>query len=347
MPRKRLVLTLIFALVALAGLVTGGLMFANRNATLQVGSGRPGDAPALADITPETSEGIPFAPPPATLAFSSDSAGSWDVYRLDRDGTLQNLTNDGSGAHHYFPSFALDGGMLNFISSRGNNELVPTQVKPDGGDLRTLSILQAIFTMVGEGRFDWDPVWSPRGEKLLWSSLRDFNLELYVIDNVGTLNLANATRLTRDGGRDWFGAWSPDGARIAFASDRNGNEDIYVMNADGTGLTRLTDSPFDDLRAMWELDGTRLLYAHDADNTALLSGRVVLWGVDLAQDTPTPAPLEGVFKGAAVWSPDGQHVAYVSNETGNWHVYVMNADGTNVRRVTDGDGNHLFPVWQP
>ncbi len=346
MPRKRLIFTLILAVVTLIGLAVGWLTFVSRNATLQLGSGRA-DTAALAEATPDTAAGIPFAPPPATLAFSSNRTGSWDVYRLDPDGTLQNLTDDGSGAHHYFPSFALDGGMINFISSRGSNELVPTQVKPDGTGLRTLSIVQAVLMMVGEGRFDWDPVWSPRGDKLLWSSLRDFNLELYVIPLADTLDLANATRLTRNGARDWFGAWSPDSARVAFASDRSGNEDIYVMNADGSDLTRLTDSPHDDLRAMWELDGTRLLYVHDADDSALLAGRVVLWGVDLAQDAPKPAPFDGTFAGAAVWSPDGQHVAYVSNAEGNWHVYVMNADGSNVRRVTDGNSDHLFPVWMP
>lgn len=343
--QKRVLWTGGLALIVVIGLVAGWLAFSTRNATLQVGSGRIAEVTSEALITED--EGIPFASPPYTLAFSSNSAGAWDIYRLDSDGTQQNLTGDGSGAHHYFPSFALDGGMINFISSRGNNELVPTQVKPNGEGLRSLSIVQAIFTLVGEGRFDWDPSWSPRAEKMLWSSLRDFNLELYVIEAGDTLNLANASRLTNDGGRDWFGAWSPDGTRIAFASDRNGNEDVYLINADGTGLTRLTDSPFDDLRAMWELDGTRLLYVHDADDAALLAGQVMLWGIDTGAEDATPAPHEGAFAGAAVWSPDGQYVAYVSNETGSWHIYVMNADGTGKRRVTDGDADHLFPVWQP
>ncbi len=50
-------------------------------------------------------------------------------------------------------------------------------------------------------------------------------------------------RLTDERGRDQGPAWSPDGTRIVFMSDRDGDWEIYVMNADGSGQTRLTESP--------------------------------------------------------------------------------------------------------
>ena len=45
--------------------------------------------------------------------------------------------------------------------------------------------------------------------------------------------------------------WSPDGDHIAFATGRDGNFEIYVMNADGSGLSRLTDDPADDFAPDW------------------------------------------------------------------------------------------------
>jgi Tol biopolymer transport system component len=37
----------------------------------------------------------------------------------------------------------------------------------------------------------------------------------------------------------------------------------------------------------------------------------------------------------------------MSNESGQWNIYLMDADGSNVRRLTDGDSNNLYPVWVP
>jgi TolB protein len=69
--------------------------------------------------------------------------------------------------------------------------------------------------------------WSPDGKRLVFSSDRDGDWDLYL------LSLANgaARRLTSDPGTDTFPAWSPDGKAIAFVSDRSGNADIYLMDA--------------------------------------------------------------------------------------------------------------------
>jgi len=60
--------------------------------------------------------------------------------------------------------------------------------------------------------------------------------------------------LTNNPGWDGNPVWSPDGARIAFDSNVPGklDQDIYVINADGTGLTRLTDSPGADKNPEWQ-----------------------------------------------------------------------------------------------
>ena len=82
------------------------------------------------------------------------------------------------------------------------------------------------------------PSWSPDGGRITFSSIRDFNSEIYVANADGS----GQTRLTDDPARDRAPTWSPDGVRVAFESYRDRKSDIYVMNADGSGLTRITDS---------------------------------------------------------------------------------------------------------
>ena len=54
-----------------------------------------------------------------------------------------------------------------------------------------------------------------------------------------------------------------------------------------------------------------------------------------------------MFEGDPTYSPYGGQVAYMSNKEGSWHIYVMDADGSNARRVTDGEGDNMFPSWRP
>ncbi len=96
-------------------------------------------------------------------------------------------------------------------------------------------LLLASSVLVGCGDEDVFSAWSPDGTKIAFTSDRDGNFEIYVMNADGR----NPTRLTSDPATDNFPAWSPDGTKIAFDSRRDGNFEIYVMNADGTNPTRL------------------------------------------------------------------------------------------------------------
>src|SRR5947199_68970 len=86
-------------------------------------------------------------------------------------------------------------------------------------------------------------------------------LDIYVINADGT----GETRLTTDTTNEAQPAWSPDGTKIAFHSDRAGDFAIFVMNADGSGVRQLTDPSVPDELPAWSPEGNRLAFDSDGD----------------------------------------------------------------------------------
>ena len=286
---------------------------------------------------------IPLSTPSGELAFVSNRDGQWDIYTLGPDGTLRNLTG-ANGANDFFASYSFLSDMINYLTD-DSGEMGPGQVRPDGADLRTLSVTDAIVSVINEGRTDWDPNWSVGAEWLVWSSLGDFNLEIYV----SPASSDERTRLTDDsalGPRDWFPSWSPDGLRITYSSDREGDENIYIMDRDGENLAQLTGDPGNDFHPAWSLDGSTILFVSER-NQPLVGGNLELFLMDPDGGNQRPMADGDSFSGDPAYSADGSEVVYMSNEDGHWHIYLMNADGTNVRRLTEGDADYLFPVWRP
>src|SRR5262249_8993218 len=72
---------------------------------------------------------------------------------------------------------------------------------------------------------DARPAWSPDGTRIAFTSNRDGNYELYVIDADGS-NLRN---ITSHPARDDYAAWHPDGRRLLFVSDRDSGSDLYLI----------------------------------------------------------------------------------------------------------------------
>ncbi|GAB4516920.1 MAG: hypothetical protein OHK0046_22980 [Anaerolineae bacterium] len=285
----------------------------------------------------------PLGAPSGEIAFISNRDGTWDLFALDPEGNLTNLTPEGD-FYDYFASYAFDGEMINFLSNRGSaDEIGPAQVPAEGGEVRALSIITGALEVFRTGRLDWDPVWFADGERIVWSSLRDLNLEIYVGAETGE----DAVRLTNNGANDWFPSLSPDGTEIVFISDRNdGQQDVYKIDINGENLTRLTDSNFDDIHPAWSQDGEQLLYVHDIED-AFLEGEITFYIMAADGSNKRPFGENEIFTGDMSYSADGSQVVYMSNEDGHWHIYMMDADGRNVTRLTDGNADHLFPVWRP
>ncbi len=280
------------------------------------------------------------------IAFTSNRDGEWHIFILEPDGQVRNLTPQ-AGGFDYFPSWAFDGEMLNFLSTRHGNEMGPAQVRADGTAFEILDIVSAIMSVARSQRFDWDPVWSVNGQQG-WSKIADLNLELYVLDPIS----GEEIRLTSDrpaGARDWFMSWSPDGRYIAYSTDRNGGrEDIYLIDLQSEEKTpiRLTDDEtIDEFHPAWTLNGEGIVYVSDSAD-GLMVGQIQLYMMDETGDNKRPLGNE-VVAWDPIYSADGSQMVYVSNESGTWSLYLMDVASGEVRQLTDDSGDDLFPVWQP
>ena len=122
--------------------------------------------------------------------------------------------------------------------------------------------LISIANGTGYGGIDGAPNWSPDGTKIAFSSGRNGDREIFVMNSDGsnTINLTNYGAAWDDGP-----IWSPDGEKIAFNSYRDGNFEIYVMKADGSNLVNLTNNPTDEGGPVWSPDGTKLAFGSERD----------------------------------------------------------------------------------
>jgi Tol biopolymer transport system component len=131
--------------------------------------------------------------------------------------------------------------------------------------------------------------------------------------------------------------------RIAFSAGPHPHEDVYVVNADGSGLTRLTDDPDADFDPSWSPDGQRIAYRHEGVGGDSSAEIYVMNANGSQKRNLTRRPGQDH---SPVWSPDGRRIAFASVRGGPMpSIWVMNADGSKQRRLSRVSGE--YPAWSP
>ena len=147
--------------------------------------------------------------------------------------------------------------------------------------------------------------------------------------------------LTRDG-VSLRSVWSTDGAEVAFTSARSGIDNIFVQPSDGSGEARkLTDSEYGSHVDAWSVDGTLSFHRHGS-----LPDRVDTDVLTISDDGGEEQVFLGgaFYEATAVFSPDGNWVAYRSNESGQDDIYITAYPGPGGRFPVSTDGG-TQPVW--
>jgi dipeptidyl aminopeptidase/acylaminoacyl peptidase len=137
---------------------------------------------------------------------------------------------------------------------------------------------------------------------------------------------------------------NPNG-RVVFASTRYPatNQELYSVNPDGTGLARLTWSPTGEQHPSWSPDGSRIAFESSAEGASSI--HVII--ADGADDRRVSPETYNSIDTEPTWSPDGSQIAFASTRPFNdsWHIWVMNADGSGLRQLTNEFSTG--PAWSP
>ena len=234
---------------------------------------------------------------------------------------IRQVTFGGENAEAYF---SRDGQWLTFQSTREGRTCDQQYVmRIDGSGLKRVS------NGHGKTTCGW---FMPAGERLFFASshahdstcpprpdpskgyvwgLDRFDIYTANRDGSGLRRLTNYNVYTAEG------VLSPDGRRIVFTSLKDGDLDIYTMNVDGSDVKRLTTAPGYDGGPWWSPDGKKIVYRawHPPDSAGLADYKGLL-----AQRMVRPSRME---------------------------LWVMNADGSGQRQITNLGGANFGPSWTP
>ena len=233
----------------------------------------------------------------------------------------------GNGLAH----FSASEGVLTYssVGAAGNSQLVwmdrtgknLSQVGP-AGDINNLSL-------------------APDGKRVAVRILdpQTSNRDIWILDPERGTN----TRFTFDAANDNTPLWSPDGSRIAFNSDRNGGiSNLYQKLSSGTGADEsLLVGPNGKSATSWSRDGRYIVYAESDPTTSADVLVLPLFG-DRKPITFLHTPF---IEGQGRISPDGNWIAYVSDESGQFEIYVQAFPGPGGKWQISTRGG-FQPTWR-
>jgi TolB protein len=177
--------------------------------------------------------------------------------------------------------------------------------------------------------------WSHDGQYLVYSSERDKNWGIYLLD----IRKYRETMLFSAKGLNLVGGISPEG-RIAFSSSKDGSPELYVMSLDGSDLKKLTRSFGIDVSPVFSPDGSQIAFVSDR------GGSPQIYIMDSDGTRLRRLTFEGSYNTSPVWSPDGKWIAFVGRKDSNNQIFMIKLAGSDLRQLTY-NGNNENPTFSP
>ena len=257
-------------------------------------------------------------------------AVGFDVERLevtsDPIPVLEGVITKGSGAADF--------------SISGDGSLVYIAGDPQVGQDRTLVWVDRDGreeALAAEPRAYRYPRISPDGSQVALD-VRDQEEDIWIWD------FARETlrRLTFDPGNDLYPTWTPDGERLAFSSARGGNQNLFSKAADGTGtVERLTESENLQHAHFFSPDGKQLVYRELYPQTGSDFGVRLMDG----DGSLTPLLVTEFNERNAEISPDGRWLAYESDASGQYEIFVRPFPNVDEGQLQISTGGGTEPLW--
>lgn len=180
--------------------------------------------------------------------------------------------------------------------------------------------------------------WSPLDDRIIFEARREG-------DSYRVLMRVHASGdglvgLTDSGYLSWNVTWSPDAARLAFASNRDGNARVFTMLTDGTGWQALTPRNRWSQLPAWSPDGRWISFV-SSDTDEVWS----LYRIDTNGDRQILLSRYAHPGQLPAWSHDSVRLAFSGNADGDFEIYVVNHDGTELIQLTSNRSDDHSPQW--
>lgn len=334
------------------------------------------DEPALEPLATRTSAPIAFVrgddPARELVAVAPNGTGERTVVQLPRDHELNDFSWSPDGRHLAFSASAhLEPyhDAISIVNADGSGLRALTRRRdPAAGPFWSPAGDRILFDRHNDGDHQlWvidaagknarrltpgsdfsDPSWSPYGTRIAYSDLARRGGWIYVMNADGS----EKRRITRS---DYYGGgllhggrpqWSPAGDAIAFFS----GWDLWVIVPDGTARRRVAEiKGLPHYAFRWSPDGKRIAFAAELGDRDW-----ELAVVDVQTRQMRQLTNNGLQEIYPSWSPDGRALAFLRYkpgfgyaEPGQADVYVMNADGTGGRNLTNSAADEDYPLWAP
>ena len=267
-----------------------------------------------------------------------------------RPGTVR-LAGDANFQQHTFVEQGYDadvavdptGKWIVFASTRDNEHSNLYMQRTDGA---------AVVQLTSQAADDAYPAFSPDGKQIAFSSTRAGNWQIFVMDSDGK----NVTQVTTGPMQAIHPSWSADGSRIVYSAlgSKSNQWELWTINLQSNEKRMIGYGLF----PAWSPDrqGDKIAFQRPRQRG---SRWFSLWTLELVNGEATRVTEVVLSSNAAIlspsWSPDGRRLAFAtvlepstdirSHSKGRTDVWVVNADGTDRQRITDGTGTNLTPFW--
>lgn len=258
------------------------------------------------------------------IAFVSTVKGKKEIFTCDFDGqNIRQITFHKSIC--LSPSWSFDNKLLAYVSyAKGGPHIYVKNIKEKRG---------AIVNYKG---MNISPAWMPGQLKFAAALSFSGDQEIYLLTKKGKI----IKRVTKNWGIDVSPAFSPDGRKIAFTSKRAGTPQIYIADVNSQKVHRLTFKGDNNTSAAWSPDGRRIAYVGIEDNN------IDIYVMNIDSGMPVQLTKDAGDNEDPSWSPDGSMLTFTSTrEGGIAKIFVMNASGSDQRRLFHLKGRQSQPDW--
>ncbi len=264
------------------------------------------------------------------IVFASNrDSRFYQIYMIDSNGGhLERLTH--SHAFDRDPHVAYNGRWLVFSSNRQGSYQIFKM------NLKDRSVTQLTY-----GEEDkTNPIWSPDNSKILYTVHRGYSSYLMMMNGEG----GQQQVITQPGGHHYGYGFSRDCSKVSYEAINRDHHEIFIYD-----LEKKCSYPIVDYKGLADVGDPvfspkedQLVFTSDTLN--LHSRQIYLYNE--ASRTYNRITKDKQDKDDPVFSPDGKMIAYIAKWNNAWNIFVMNADGSHVRNITQSRYDHVVPSWR-